>query len=49
LVLYYFNVVTLQAEHVLKELQALFNALNGIAQMLNVRNLHIFLMLEYYK
>ena len=36
LVFYYFNVVTLQAQHVLKVRQALFDALNGYAQMLNV-------------
>ena len=41
LVLYYFCCITLQTQHVCEERQAFLNALNGNAQMLNVRNLHI--------
>ena len=40
LVFYNLDVVTLQTQHVLKVRQAFFNALDGNAQMLNVRNLH---------
>ena len=40
LILHSFHCVTLQAEHVLEERQALFNALDGNAQVLNVRNFH---------
>ena len=42
LVLYYFCCITLQAQHVSEIRQALLNALNCDAQMLNVGNLNIF-------
>ena len=41
LIFYSFYCITLQAQYILKERKAFFNALDGDAQMLNVRNFHI--------
>ena len=47
LVFHYFSCITLQAQHVSEERQALFDALDGYAQMLNVRNLHSSFLIRY--